>query len=214
MRGARESGPSAPTSLSDRTLGSAAAALALACYAHALHGGFVFDDTYAITGNADVTGADGVGWWEALPRIFLQHDFWGQDIAKPDSHKSYRPLTTLSFRLCHAWGGGAPESYHAVNVLLHALASYLVVTLSRRTGADRPSSLLAGCWFAAHPVHVEAVTGLVGRADVLSSVLLLLGALTCQRPRRVYPRRARTLLCVCFLVLATLSKETGVDANP
>jgi hypothetical protein len=68
-------------------------------------GDFVFDDVYAVTGNVDVSGADGVGWIQALPRILLKHDFWGQDISKSDSHKSYRPLTTLSFRLCNFLGG-------------------------------------------------------------------------------------------------------------
>jgi len=29
-------------------------------------GDFVFDDTYAITGNPDVTGADGAGWLQVL----------------------------------------------------------------------------------------------------------------------------------------------------
>ena len=71
-----------------------------------LQGVFVFDDKYAITGNPDVNGVDGVGWAEVLSRILLRHDFWGQDIAKADSHKSYRPLTTITFRLCHLFGGG------------------------------------------------------------------------------------------------------------
>jgi hypothetical protein len=36
-----------------------------------------------------------------LPWQLLTDDFWGEPIASPNSHKSYRPLTVLSFRLSH-----------------------------------------------------------------------------------------------------------------
>ena len=36
-----------------------------------------------------------------------------------------------------------------------------------------PAALLAGLLFAVHPVHTEAVAGVVGRADVLSCILFL-----------------------------------------
>jgi hypothetical protein len=58
-------------------------------YYNACDGGFVFDDIFAIRENKDVLS----GGWD----VFV-HDFWGQDISKMDSHKSYRPITTLSFR--------------------------------------------------------------------------------------------------------------------
>ena len=131
------------SALPDGALGCAAALLALVCYANALQGDYVFDDTYAVTGNADVTGADGVAWWAALPRIFLAHDFWGQRIDKPDSHKSWRPVTTLTLRLSHALGGARPEAHHILNVVLHAAASFLVAMLSRDSGADAASALVA-----------------------------------------------------------------------
>lgn len=51
---------------------------------------FVFDDAEAIIKNKDVTS-------NSLIDVFY-HDFWGNKIASNLSHKSYRPLTTLSFR--------------------------------------------------------------------------------------------------------------------
>eukprot|EP01047_Picozoa_sp_COSAG01_P091823 COSAG01_NODE_23334_length_819_cov_0.929167_1_plen_195_part_10 len=36
-----------------------------------------------------------------LPWQLLSDDFWGEPMASPNSHKSYRPLTVLSFRLSH-----------------------------------------------------------------------------------------------------------------
>lgn len=29
------------------------------------------------------------------------HDFWGRELTKPESHKSYRPVTIFSFRINH-----------------------------------------------------------------------------------------------------------------
>lgn len=47
--------------------------------------------------------------------------------SQEQSHKSYRPLTVLSFRLNHWFAGGlsSPQSYLAVNLALHCLVSCL-----------------------------------------------------------------------------------------
>ena len=63
-------------------------------YANTLHSDFVHDDLAAIVNNADVTG--GAGWTEVW-----RDDFWGAELRDPRSHKSYRPLTTLTFRWDH-----------------------------------------------------------------------------------------------------------------
>ncbi|GBP70758.1 Transmembrane and TPR repeat-containing protein 3 [Eumeta japonica] len=64
------------------------------CYANSLDGDFVHDDIPAVVANKDVTGES------PLYQVFL-NDFWGTPMADPASHKSYRPLTTLSFRFTH-----------------------------------------------------------------------------------------------------------------
>ena len=86
---------------------------------------FVFDDTLAIVNNADVKpDASLVEMW--------RHDFWGKSLEKDDSHKSYRPLTVLSFRLHTLWTReeAAPYYFHAINILLHSAAT--ACALSRR----------------------------------------------------------------------------------
>jgi len=58
------------------------------------NGEFVFDDVEAIVNNKDVhTGTDAT----SLSDVFL-HDFWGSRLSSNTSHKSYRPLTVLTFR--------------------------------------------------------------------------------------------------------------------
>lgn len=65
--------------------------LAFVCYLNGLNGEFVHDDAFAIKRNGDVIGQT------SLRDVFV-HDFWGRPIALNGSHKSYRPITTLTFR--------------------------------------------------------------------------------------------------------------------
>ena len=62
-----------------------------ACYFNSIFGGFVFDDVSAIKDNKDLRPNS------PLSNIFY-NDFWGLPMSKEQSHKSYRPLTVLSFR--------------------------------------------------------------------------------------------------------------------
>uniref|UniRef100_A0A1I7WC46 Transmembrane and TPR repeat-containing protein 3 n=1 Tax=Heterorhabditis bacteriophora TaxID=37862 RepID=A0A1I7WC46_HETBA len=64
---------------------------------------FVYDDSEAIVNNEDVTGKT------PLLEIF-KNDFWGNPISNPGSHKSYRPLTTITFRLNRIIFGLKPMS--------------------------------------------------------------------------------------------------------
>ena len=52
---------------------------------------FVFDDVSAVKDNRDLRPHS------PITNIF-RHDFWGTDMEKEHSHKSYRPLTVLTFR--------------------------------------------------------------------------------------------------------------------
>uniref|UniRef100_A0A182YIZ4 Transmembrane and TPR repeat-containing protein 3 n=1 Tax=Anopheles stephensi TaxID=30069 RepID=A0A182YIZ4_ANOST len=65
--------------------------IAALCYLNGIQGDFVHDDIPAITLNKDVLGHGPVA------QVF-RNDFWGTPMADLSSHKSYRPLTTLTFR--------------------------------------------------------------------------------------------------------------------
>lgn len=65
--------------------------IAVACYVNGLAGDFVHDDIPAITINKDVLGTS------PISSVF-KNDFWGTPMADMNSHKSYRPLTIISFR--------------------------------------------------------------------------------------------------------------------
>lgn len=129
-----------------------AAALTLTCYWNSLQGGLVHDDIFAIRDNEDVRPD------APLSQIF-SNDFWGKPMSSNVSHKSYRPLTILTFRVNYALHGLEPWGYHAVNVALHAVVTALFGWLCRRVAfAERDLVFLAMCVFASHPIHTEAVS--------------------------------------------------------
>ncbi|KAL8560463.1 hypothetical protein ACOMHN_066576 [Nucella lapillus] len=128
---------------------------------------FFFLNTRAIVKNPDL-----------LPDTpltnLLYDDFWGTPLTHPGSHKSYRPLCVLSFRLNYLLGGLDPWGYHLGNVLAHAATAALFAYLARKLLVRTFPTLVAGVLFAAHPIHTEAVAGLVGRADVMACLFYLL----------------------------------------
>lgn len=143
--------------------------LSIVCFINSCWGDFVFDDSEAIIGNKDVNPNT------SLSKVFMD-DFWGADITLKTSHKSYRPLTILTFRWNYWLAGGLkPFGFHLVNVLLHPIVSLLYLEVCRclvddwsvrrreGSGGERSSkaalcSLLAGLMFAVHPVHTESVS--------------------------------------------------------
>jgi tetratricopeptide (TPR) repeat protein len=71
---------------------------------------------------------------------------------------------------------GSPLGFHVTNVLLHAGASLLVAMLLAGL-VSRPAALVGALIFAVHPVHVEAVANVVGQAELLAAVAVLLACL-------------------------------------
>ena len=233
---------------------AALAALALAVYANTLHADFTFDDQFAVLSNADVLdGARGsatasppfpsdpsTAEWDDRPArrasSLWRNDYWGQNLTSDASHKSWRPLTVLTFRLNAAIGGLEPSpptiptphpddgtaphhpprprpfGFHALNVILHALAVLLSHRLllrlapallpDRHPDARRAFAWLAAALLAAHPVRSEAVASVVGRADVLAAALATL-AILAHADRKPWFAAAAT-------GAAALCKETGV----
>ncbi|KAG7175633.1 O-mannosyl-transferase TMTC1-like 2, partial [Homarus americanus] len=85
-------------------------------------------------------------------------------------------------RLNHLLFGLRPLGFHLVNLLLHSCVCLLLTRLLLRLlRLPQGTVLSAGLIFATHPVHTEAVTGLVGRADVLASISFLAALLTYHR---------------------------------
>jgi len=119
----------------------------------------------------------------------------------PSEAGLWRPLTILSFALDWTLGRGAPAWLHLANALWHGLASVLVLGVFARWLPVR-AAMAAALVFAVHPVHVEAVAGLVGRAELLPATAML-GAVLAVRGRHWAGALA-------LAIAALLAKESGV----
>ena len=144
--------------LSYRTASLLIAAISVVCYWNSCNGDFVFDDSEAIVNNKDLRAQTPV--W----KLFV-HDFWGGTLASNDSHKSYRPLTVLTYRWSYWLAGGlSPWGFHVVNVVLHAVVCVLSLRVFDEVLRGVPTSkvsrasLLCTVIFTVHPIHTESVS--------------------------------------------------------
>jgi hypothetical protein len=163
--------------------------LALLAYLNNLGNGFVYDDRFIIQESQVVQELD----WASM----VGSSYWGELVQAG----LYRPLTLLSFGLNRAFGGPEPFGFHLVNNFLHATASVVVFYFAIALGAGRLTSLAAGVLFAVHPIHTEAVNGIVGRAEIFA-LLFLVSALL------LFVRGRGTAVAI-LLLLALLSKESA-----
>ena len=139
----------------------AVAACAVVVYLGALGNRFALDDNQIVAFNALVHRFAGVWLAFATP-------YWPPDIGGG----LYRPLAIASYAI--DWRlGGATWWFHAVNVAWHAGASVAVASLARRWSGDR-AALAAGLLFGVHPVHVEAVANVIGRAELMAALFATL----------------------------------------
>ncbi|XP_055629787.1 protein O-mannosyl-transferase Tmtc3-like [Toxorhynchites rutilus septentrionalis] len=174
------------------------------CYHNSLNCGFVFDDISAIKENRDLRPHS------SIKNVFL-NDFWGTPMHKEQSHKSYRPLCVLTFRWNFLLHGFEPAGYHLVNMVLHLVVSLMYFRMCAMLLSE-VSSFAAAMLFAVHPIHTEAVTGVVGRAETLSSVFFLAAFIFYTKAtRRKRSTGWRYLsMAIIFVATAMLCKEQGI----
>lgn len=161
---------------------------------------YIFDEQEALLANPYVNGQAG-GFLHAFTR-----DFWG---LPPDrSIGSYRPLPDLVWRALW-FVSHRPFLHHWVNVLVHAVNASLVASWVFVLSRKRVTGWLAGACFLAAAVLTEAVTGVVGIADVFGGLFVFCALLALQRGLGMMS------LGVCIAVLfGLLSKESVLVALP
>lgn len=173
--------------------------LALLAYANALPHPFVWDDLDLVQHNPSLTPAH-------LPEL-LTEDF-GKMANPPSPSGLYRPVVLVSFLVDRLVHGGGAFGFHATNVVLHALVSALLLALGRGLALPRAAAWMAAALFAVHPVHVESVTWISGRTDVLAAAFCVATLLLYERGRR--GRDLSYALSLGAAVLAMGSKETAL----
>jgi len=163
---------------------------ALIIYSPALNGEFISDDGHYVATNHYVHAL--------TPQNILA-------MLDPTSVlavivENYAPVHVFLHALEWQLFGTNVFGYHVVNVVLHALATWLLVLLYRRSGASMLGAALAGSVFLVHPANVEAVAW-ISQLKTSSAMILMLLALFS------HPRRP--LLGALLFALALLAKPTA-----
>jgi tetratricopeptide (TPR) repeat protein len=169
-------------------------AAVLLAYANSLVNAFTMDDiSLYIVRNPQVIHP-------SLAALFSPHQ----------ATQVFRPLTFLTFALDWKIGAGRPLLFHLVNMILHAAVTWLLYFLLRTILQSSPHgkivAFVSALLFAVHPIHTEAVTSIVGRAELLAAGLLFAAWILHIRDREI-----AALLC---LELALLSKESALVFLP
>lgn len=122
---------------------------------------------------------------------------------------TYRPLSVWSWALNRGvnsyFGLDAmhPFSFHLVNIGLHIGVCYLFFLLIRLLKVPFLAASMAVFFYAAMPVHIEAVTGFVGRAELFAAFF---GLLFLHGHLRKWPVERTGF----FLLLSLFGKESGI----
>ena len=160
-----------------------------------MNGDFVFDDVGVIRDNPVIQRDPA---WRVFTTVY-------------EPGALYRPLTMLSY-VANARVDGGPVGFHAVNVLLHVAVALAFYALALQLLAAPTAAWIAAALFAVHPIHTEAVTGIVGRAEILAALAALgsLLALAQARCRSRGDRASGWLACslIAFAV-GVLCKESA-----
>jgi hypothetical protein len=161
--------------------------LVLAVYGVSVFGGFIQDDVKVIESDPEM------GRVSALLASFARPYYYMDD----GTAGAYRPLTSFSFYLNALVTGEGAWGFHLVNILIYAGVCVLVFEVLKKFFSEK-SSFWGALIFAVLPIHTEAVSNIVGRAELLSLGLVLSAIL--------FQFQKKWEMSALILLLALLSK--------
>ncbi len=150
--------------------------------------------------------------WEGIKKIFTLKQ-----------GNTYQPIRMLSYAIDYRIWKLNPVGYHITNIFFYILTCIMVfftlrlLSVGLRKEASPNShtrvAIFGAFLFAAHPVHVEAVTWLAARKEVLQGFFFFLGFYLYLKASKETERRAFYFylsLVVLSILLAILSKPSAV----
>jgi len=162
---------------------------------------YIFDEQEALLANPYVNATGGIHFKDAIFR-----DFWG--LPADRTVGSYRPLPNFLWRAL--WSiSHQPFFHHFYNVIFHAVNGALLAIFVFRVTKRRGMSYLAGAIFVSAAVLTEAVSGIVGIADVFGAMGAISALLALALPGYVMP-----VGVFAGITFALFSKESGLVCVP
>ncbi|APR81659.1 Hypothetical protein A7982_07008 [Minicystis rosea] len=169
---------------------------------------FIFDEQEALLANPYVNASANLRFVDAIHR-----DFWG---LLPDrSIGSYRPIPNFLWRavwqLSKSRDGVFRQAFihHIENVFLHGVNAALMTVVTFAWTKRRGLAWIAGLIFVVSALLTEAVSGIVGIADVLGGMGALLALWALSAPAWAMPFAVFTAIS-----FGLFSKESAVVCVP
>ena len=172
-----------------------AVVLSFVIFGNGISGDFVFDDVTVVQNRPDVKDAG--NFFNLFISPYHQNN--------PKSGL-YRPFTMATYSLNHNIFGSSPAGFHVVNIFIHAFNSFLVFWLIKFLFKNKLLSYTTFLLFLTHPIHTEAVTSIVGRAELLAFFWFLTTIY-------LFSKNKRILAATAFL-FGLMSKEIVLMVLP
>lgn len=177
-------------------------------YANGLGGPFIFDDETNIVHNGSIHHLSSIRDTFNAPAV---------------TSFSGRPLVNFTFALNYAIGGENVWGYHAVNILIHALAALVLFGIVRRTLMGEPLrerfgsaavglALACALVWAIHPLQTQSVTYITQRCESLMGLFFFLTLYCAIRGWQDSSSRWWHLAAIVACLFGVGSKETIVAA--
>lgn len=177
-------------------------AVTFAVYYNSINNGFVGDDISFVQDNPSIRSLANIPSFFFKSRMLAAYDpDWGTYI--------FRPLRTISYAFDYAVYGLRPWGFHITNLVLHMAASVTVYFVAFGLFEVPAVALLSAVAFSIHPVHVEAVSWISSRADLIGIIFLNLSLFSYFRYGRT-GAPAYLAISVALSFLSYLGKETMI----
>lgn len=129
-------------------------------------------------------------------------------LTKPVS-LNYHPLTMLSLKWNYESVKTEPHAYHLTNVLLHLINTALVFFFILMLSESLVMAVFVSALFGVHPMHVESVSWISERKDVLYVLFFVLGMI-CYLKYLDTKKVLWMIITVTVFILSCLSKAMAV----
>jgi tetratricopeptide (TPR) repeat protein len=178
--------------------------LAIVLHLPILKNGLVWDDHIHLRQNLAIRNISNI------PTFFSTHLF-SREGSEPETEglRYWRPIMLTFLALTYRLFGLNPMGYHLLSIILHSMCTLLVFLFGKKVTGEDLVAAAGAAIFAIHPVHVEAVAFASSIYDLLLAGSAL-AALCCYHSFRKRSSSGWGLATLGFLILALLSKESGI----
>jgi protein O-mannosyl-transferase len=127
---------------------------------------------------------------------------------------NYHPITILSYAFNFSFSKLTPFGYILTNLIFHLINVYLVYIVTKKLFKNNNIAFITAFIFGIHPMHVESVTWIAGRKDMLYTFFYLFGIYYylkfTESTNSLKSQVINYILILLFFVLSLFSKAVAV----